>query len=76
MVEIAKALNADSKILILDEPSAVLTEKEINKLFEVIERLVKKGVGVVYISHRLEEINVIADRVTVLRDGQYIETVT
>ncbi len=75
MVEIAKALNADSKILILDEPSAVLTEKEINKLFEVIERLVKKGVGVVYISHRLEEINVIADRVTVLRDGQYIETV-
>ncbi|MDC7234235.1 MAG: sugar ABC transporter ATP-binding protein [Spirochaetales bacterium] len=75
MVEIAKALNSRSKILILDEPSAVLTEKEIEKLFKVIERLTAEGVGVVYISHRLEEINVIADRVTVLRDGQYIQTV-
>ena len=75
MVEIAKALNSKSKILILDEPSAVLTEKEIEKLFKVVGKLTAEGVGVVYISHRLEEINVIADRVTVLRDGQYIETV-
>ncbi len=75
MIEIAKSLNADSKILILDEPSAVLTEKEITKLFEIIRRLTAQGVAVVYISHRLEEISEIGDRVTVLRDGQYIETV-
>lgn len=74
MIEIAKALNADSKILILDEPSAVLTEKEITKLFEVIKMLTDAGVGIVYISHRLEEINMIADRVTIMRDGQYITT--
>lgn len=75
MVEIAKALNANSNILILDEPSAVLTEKEITKLFEVIHMLTAAGVGIVYISHRLEEFNEIADRVTVMRDGQYITTV-
>lgn len=74
MIEIAKALNADSKILILDEPSAVLTEKEISKLFDVINMLTAAGVGIVYISHRLEEINIIADRVTIMRDGQYITT--
>lgn len=75
MIEIAKSLNADSKILILDEPSAVLTEKEIKKLFEIIRKLTSQGVAVVYISHRLEEISEIGDRVTVLRDGKYIETV-
>lgn len=75
MVEIAKALNAESKILILDEPSAVLTEKEITKLFEVIRVLTAAGVGIVYISHRLEELNEIADRVTIMRDGQYIDTI-
>lgn len=75
MVEIGKALNAESNILILDEPSAVLTEKEIKKLFQIIRRLTARGVAIVYISHRLEEIQEIGDRVTVLRDGQYIETV-
>lgn len=74
MVEIAKALKADSRVLILDEPSAVLTEKEITKLFEVIRKLTAEGVGIVYISHRLEELEEIADRVTVMRDGQYIQT--
>ncbi len=74
MIEIAKSLNANSNILILDEPSAVLTEKEITKLFEVIHKLTAAGVGIVYISHRLEELNEIADRVTVMRDGQYIKT--
>ena len=74
MVEIAKALNANSNILILDEPSAVLTEKEIDKLFEVIHKLTAAGVGIVYISHRLEEFNHIADRVTIMRDGKYITT--
>lgn len=74
MVEIAKALNFNSKVLILDEPSAVLTEKEISKLFQVIRSLTKEGVGIVYISHRLEELDEIADRVTIMRDGKYIKT--
>lgn len=74
LVEIAKALNANSNILILDEPSAVLTETEIDKLFEVIHKLTEAGVGIVYISHRLEEFNHIADRVTIMRDGRYITT--
>lgn len=63
-----------SKVLILDEPSAVLTEKEITKLFDVIRKLTASGVGIVYISHRLEELDEIADRVTVMRDGKYIKT--
>ncbi len=75
LVEIAKALASDAKVLILDEPSATLTNEEIDKLFEVIESLQKKDVTLVYISHRLEEIQRIGDRVTVLRDGTYIETV-
>lgn len=75
MMEIAKSLNSNAKILILDEPSAVLTEKEISRLFDIIRKLTAQGVAVVYISHRLEEISEIGDRVTVLRDGQYIETV-
>lgn len=74
MVEIAKAISFNSKILILDEPTAALTEKEIDKLFEIIHKLKAKGVGMIYISHRLEELSRIADRVTVLRDGQYIAT--
>lgn len=74
MIEIAKALKSNSKVLILDEPSAVLTEKEISKLFEVIRKLTASGVGIVYISHRLEELDEIADRVTVMRDGRYITT--
>jgi ribose transport system ATP-binding protein len=75
MVEIAKALSIDSKIIIFDEPSAVLTEKELTKLFNIINELKTKGVGIIYISHRLEEISIIGDRVTVLRNGQYIGTI-
>jgi ribose transport system ATP-binding protein len=75
MVEIAKALSINSKILIMDEPTAALTEQEIDKLFERIHNLKKKGVGIIYISHRLEEFARIADRVTIMRDGRYITTV-
>jgi rhamnose transport system ATP-binding protein len=74
MVEIAKALGADAKILIMDEPTAALTERETEQLFEVIGRLRHTGAGVIYISHRLEEIFTVADRITVLRDGQTVAT--
>jgi rhamnose transport system ATP-binding protein len=74
IVEIAKAIGADAKILILDEPTASLTEPEVESLFGVIQTLRAQGVGIVYISHRLEEIAAIADRVTVLRDGHSIAT--
>jgi ribose transport system ATP-binding protein len=75
MVEIAKALTFNSEILIMDEPTAALTEAEIDELFRIIRQLRDKGVGVVYISHRLEELKQISDRVTVMRDGRYIDTV-
>lgn len=74
MVEVAKALTMDSKVLIMDEPTAALTDREIDHLFNTIETLQKKGIGIIYISHRLEEVKVIGDRVTVLRDGKYIGT--
>jgi rhamnose transport system ATP-binding protein len=74
LVEIARALGADAKILILDEPTASLSEEDTQNLFGVIRRLRERGVGMVYISHRLEELPVIADRVTVLRDGRTIDT--
>ncbi len=74
MVEIAKALSYDSEVLIMDEPTAALTESEIDELFIIIDRLRKKGVGIVYISHRMEELKRICDRVTVMRDGEYIGT--
>ena len=74
MVEIAKAISYNSKILVLDEPSATLTEKEIEQMFEIVRRLQKKGVGMVYISHRMEELNQICERVSVLRDGQHVGT--
>ena len=75
MVEIAKALSFDAEVLIMDEPTAALTDSEINELFRIIRRLRDKGVGIVYISHRLEEIKQICDRVTAMRDGHFIETV-
>jgi len=75
MVEIAKALSFDSKILIMDEPTAALTESEIAELFKIIESLKKRGVGIVYISHRMDELMKITDRITVMRDGKYINTV-
>ena len=74
MVEIAKAVSHNLKILILDEPSAALTEREIDDLFVIMRDLAKKGVAMIYISHRLDEIGVITDRVTVLRDGEYVGT--
>ncbi len=74
MIEIAKALTFDSPILILDEPTAALTNKEVDTLFDTIRKLKTEGHSMLYISHRLDEIFVVCDRVTVLRDGQYIET--
>ena len=74
MVEIAKAVSHNLKVLILDEPTAALTDKEINDLFTIMKDLAQQGVGMIYISHRLDEIGVIADRVTVLRDGEYVDT--
>ena len=72
MVEICKALMADAKVIIMDEPTAALTQSETAALFKVIESLRKKGVSMVYISHRMEEIFELCDRITVLRDGSYI----
>ena len=69
LVSIAKAFSHDPKILILDEPSAILTDREIDTLFGVVKGLREHGVGIIYISHRLDELSVIADRVTVLRDA-------
>jgi ribose transport system ATP-binding protein len=74
MVEIAKALSAEAKVLIMDEPTSALTDKEITELFRIIKGLRKKGCGIIYISHRLEELEHIADRITVFRDGQYVIT--
>ncbi len=74
MVEIAKAMVGNAKILAMDEPTAPLTDKEIKKLFGIISRLKEKGVGIIYISHRLEEIFEIGTRVTVLRDGRFIHS--
>src|SRR5947209_2896037 len=74
-VEIAKALAIDAKVVIMDEPTATLTEPEIEELFELIEELKNDGIAIFYISHRLEEVVRIADRVTVMRDGEVVETV-
>ncbi len=74
MVEIAKAISGDAKIIIFDEPTAALTDSEIEELFKVINDLKKKGTGIVYISHRMDEINIISDKVTVMRDGEFVGT--
>ncbi len=74
MVEIAKAISVNAKFVIMDEPSATLTDHELEKLFNIIRELKSRGISVVYISHRLEEIFKIADRVTVFRDGKHIIT--
>ena len=74
MVEIAKALSFKSEVLIMDEPTAALSETEIEDLFSFIRELKKQGVGIVYISHRMDELKRISDRITVMRDGQYIDT--
>jgi ribose transport system ATP-binding protein len=75
MVEVAKALSQKSKIIIMDEPTAVLTEKEINNLFSIINQIKTEGISIIYISHRLEEFERIGDRITVMRDGKTITTV-
>ncbi len=75
MVEIAKAIQGNPSILILDEPTASLTENEANHLFALIERLKAQGLGIIYITHRMQEIRRVADRVTVLRDGHLVATV-
>ena len=72
MVEIAKALSTNAKILIMDEPTSSLTSREIDDLFRIIRDLKAKGCGIVYISHRLEELQYIVDRVTIMRDGQFV----
>ncbi len=74
MCEIAKAISHDAKVIIFDEPSAALTEKEIDELFVIIRDLRSQGIGCVYISHRMDEIKEITDRVTVMRDGTYVGT--
>ncbi len=71
MLEIAKAFSYDAKVVIMDEPTSSLTEKEVNHLFTIINKLKEKGCGVVYISHKMEEIFAICDEITILRDGQW-----
>ena len=75
MVEIAKAFRSDLSVLILDEPTASLTERETEQLFALIEQVTADGVGVIYITHRMSEIRRIGDRITILRDGRYVDTV-
>ena len=72
MVEIAKALSQDARILVMDEPTAALSDREIERLFAMIARLKAKGVAIIYISHRLSEVFALGDRITVLRDGRKI----
>ncbi|MEQ2564300.1 sugar ABC transporter ATP-binding protein [Ventrimonas sp. CLA-AP-H27] len=72
MVEIAKALSQNAKVLIMDEPTSALTSKEIDDLFKIINQLKSEGIGIIYISHRLEELQHIVDRVIIMRDGKYI----
>ncbi|MCH8042171.1 MAG: sugar ABC transporter ATP-binding protein [Planctomycetes bacterium] len=74
VVEIAKALSLNARIIVMDEPSATLTSNEVERLFRVVKELTSQGVGIIYISHRLEEIFEIADRVCVLRDGRHVDT--
>lgn len=74
MVEIAKAIQQNAKILIMDEPSAPLTSAEVESMFEVVERLRSEGISIIYISHRLDEIYRLSDRIVVMRDGEYIKT--
>lgn len=74
MMEIAKAISNNAKIIIMDEPTSALSDKEVSSLFKIIQDLKNKGVAIIYISHKMDEIYQISDRITVLRDGQYIAT--
>lgn len=75
MIEIAKAFSYDAKIVIMDEPTSSLSEKEVNHLFTIIDKLKQRGCGIIYISHKMEEIFKICDEITILRDGKWIDTV-
>lgn len=75
MVEIAKAISRECKLLVLDEPTAALTQPEVEELFKIMAELSEKGIGMIYISHRMDEINRISNRVSVMRDGEYVGTV-
>jgi ribose transport system ATP-binding protein len=75
MVEIVKVLSLKTEVLIMDEPTAALTDSEINELFRFIRDLKKQGVGIIYISHRMDEMKQISDRISIMRDGQYVGTV-
>lgn len=74
MVEIIRAISFGAKIIVMDEPTSSLTDSEVDALFESIKQLKQKGVGIIYISHRMAELDVIADRITIMRDGEYITT--
>lgn len=74
MIEIAKAVSYKSKVIVMDEPTSSLTEKEVDHLFRIIKRLKESGVGIIYISHKMEEIKMISDEITILRDGKWIST--
>ena len=74
LVEIAKALGTDARVLIMDEPTASLTDREVDHLLHIVTRLRDSGHGVIYISHRMEEIFAVANRITVLRDGSSVAT--
>jgi ribose transport system ATP-binding protein len=74
MVEIAKAISTDAKVIIFDEPTSALTDVEIEELFKIIKELKSRGIGIIYITHRMDEIEKITDRVTVMRDGEYVGT--
>lgn len=74
MIEIAKAISYDSKILVLDEPTSSLTEKEVEHLFRILKRILARGIGIIFITHKMDEVMRIADDVTVMRDGQWIAT--
>ncbi|KGK86980.1 sugar ABC transporter ATP-binding protein [Clostridium sp. HMP27] len=75
MIEIAKSVSFDAKIIVMDEPTSSLTDKECEKLFQIVNKLKKQGVAIVYISHKLEEFKYIVDRITIMRDGEYVKTV-
>ena len=74
MCEIAKAISHEAKIIVFDEPSAALTETEVDELFEIIRDLKTKDIGIIYITHRMDEVKIITDRVSVMRDGAYVGT--
>ena len=74
MVEITKAVSVNSRILVMDEPTSSISEKEVENLFRIMRDLTKKGVGIIYISHKMSELEEICDRVTVMRDGEYVDT--